>query len=347
MVAPVFADRNETERHSVDVITHSFLGAAAAQSAFTRRLGRTAAIAGAIGGFVPDLDMLLTPLADPALPNELHRAFTHAIVFIPVGGAIATLPLMLWKSLRAQWFTVYAAATLGCATHALNDCLTAYGTMWYWPFSREFVAWDILPIIDPLFTLPLIVAVVWAWKNRTIRPALIGLTWCVLYVLFALVQRERGLAMQRQIAEERGHVVERGRVKPTLGNTIIWRSIYEHDGRFYADGLVINPFGQVQVETGRSIQRLVVDDLPPPLRENPRVADGYIAAQPAYIAEGEGVMVIGDMRYSRDRRAFAPLWGLQLNPHDPEHPVTWVGWRTPGAMAQSPDEVLEERHPDE
>ena len=33
---------------------------------------------------------LLTPLADPALPFELHRHFTHSLVFIPVGAALAT-----------------------------------------------------------------------------------------------------------------------------------------------------------------------------------------------------------------------------------------------------------------
>jgi inner membrane protein len=264
---------------------------------------------------------------------------------------------MFWKSLREKWLTVYGAATIGCATHALNDCLTAYGTMWYWPFSREFVAWDILPIIDPLFTMPLIVAVVWAWKSRTAKPAMIGLTWCVLYVLFALVQRNHGLAAQQFMAEQRGQIVERGRVKPTLGNTIIWRSIYEYDGRFYADGMVINPFGRVQVEQGDSIERFTWDDLPPAMRDHPRVhevlpkferfADGYVAALPGYVAEGEGVMVLGDMRYSRDRRGFSPLWGIQINPRDPQHPVTWVGWRTSVAMVEHPQEIMEEDHPED
>ena len=69
-----------------------------AQAVLGKRLGRVAALAGAIGGELPDADILL-PFADPALPMEYHRHFTHALAFIPVAGLLALLPFLV----RARW----------------------------------------------------------------------------------------------------------------------------------------------------------------------------------------------------------------------------------------------------
>ena len=45
-------------------------------------------------------------------------------------------------------------------THVLLDCLTVYGTQVLWPVDPTPVAWGSLFIIDPLFTLPLIVGLI-------------------------------------------------------------------------------------------------------------------------------------------------------------------------------------------
>ena len=72
----------------MDPVSHGLLGATAAFALLGGRIGRRAAVAGLVGGLIPDADIFLTPVSDPALPFELHRHFTHAIVLAPVFGAL-------------------------------------------------------------------------------------------------------------------------------------------------------------------------------------------------------------------------------------------------------------------
>ena len=86
----------------MDPFTHALLGASVAQFAFGRRLPRRAWLIGAGAGLVPDLDFFIRSASDPLLNIELHRQFTHALAFIPVGGALSGLPWMLRRRARAE-----------------------------------------------------------------------------------------------------------------------------------------------------------------------------------------------------------------------------------------------------
>jgi len=84
----------------VDPLTHALLGATAAQAALGSRLGRQAWMLGALGGVLPDADILIRSASDPLLAIEYHRHFTHALAFIPVGGIIAVSPWLLQQRHR-------------------------------------------------------------------------------------------------------------------------------------------------------------------------------------------------------------------------------------------------------
>jgi len=310
----------------VDPLTQSLLGAAAAQATLGARLGRIAAVLGAVGGELPDLDILVR--GDPALPMEYHRHFTHALVFIPAGGALAALPFMLAPSLRRRWPLVLAATTIGCATHGLLDMCTSYGTYLLWPAVNRRLAWDVISIIDPIFTLVLLAGVIWAATVRHRAPAVAALCMALVYLGVGTVQHHRAAAWQQRLAASRGHVIERGRVMPTLGNLLVWRSIYEADGRLHADALRVG--AETTVREGTSLPRVTVAALPPAFAGDPRVrevfeafdafADGYVAGR----LDAEGTTAYyGDMRYSLDAAGFVPLWGLATSIGNPHPSVRW------------------------
>jgi inner membrane protein len=327
----------------MDFITQNLLGAAAAQAAFSKSLGRRATWLGALGGALPDFDFLLRSFADPAFPPEFHRHFTHAIVFIPVGGLLATLPFLFSKFVRQKFWQAYAAATLACATHALLDCCTSYGTMWYWPFTNRREGWDLIAIIDPLFTIPLLIGVFIAWRRRVAYPAIIALLWCTFYMGLGVVQRQRALGAQRELAQQRGHTIDRGRVFPTIGSLLFWRSVYQSQEQLWADGVRLASIGSPQVTEGRSLPLARFEDLPEHVRAMPRVgevfrkvsnfADGYTAALPGSQMNGSGLIFIGDMRYSRQTNDFIPIWGIRIDPANSIEPVAWVGWMSSTAEA--------------
>ena len=96
---------------------------------------------------------------------EFHRQFTHSLVFIPVGA------LLVFLALRAvaNRIKIRGLATVrrtwpvdGLCHHGLLDSCTSYGTQLFWPFSDARVAWDTMSIVDPLFTIPLLVFVITA-----------------------------------------------------------------------------------------------------------------------------------------------------------------------------------------
>jgi len=330
------------------------LGAAAAGAVLSHRLGRHAVLLGAAGALLPDADVIVPTVApwagDPALPWLHHRHFTHALVAAPVIGAIAALPWLAWRRFRARAWTVIGAATIGAATHGLNDALTSFGTHLWWPFTNARTSWDLLPIIDPLVTLPLLVGVVVAilisGSDRAPRgvgrwPVAAALAMFIAYVGFAALQHGRAARAQEALAAERGHEIERRRVTPTMGNTIIWRAIYEHDGAIHADAVRVSPFGAVRVRRGVSHPRLdpgelrIENAVDPEriewvLAEFDAFADGWIGlvgdrAQPRATTSPGPPYLIGDLRYSLQTEGMAPLWGLRVDPTDVLEPLRWTG----------------------
>ncbi|KAB2837983.1 metal-dependent hydrolase, partial [bacterium] len=136
----------------MDPLTQGLLGGVAAQAVLRKRVTPAVTVAGILGGMAPDLDVFIRSQANPLLMYEYHRHFTHSLAFIPVGGAL--VGFLLWLLLRRKppLATMLIAAIAGFATHGLLDACTSYGTMLYWPFSRERVAWDNIFIIDPFYT---------------------------------------------------------------------------------------------------------------------------------------------------------------------------------------------------
>lgn len=300
----------------MDPITQTLLGAAAAQAVFTKRLGPLAALAGAVGGGLPDLDVLIPP-SDPAVPFQFHRHFTHALLFIPAGGAVAAGALLVNRRWWGRWRALLGAALVGCATHGLLDTCTTYGTYLLWPFLDRRLAWDLISIIDPIFTLTLFVGVAWTLRRRSATPARVALGVCVAYMGLGLLQHARAVSVRDRLAEHRGHEVVRGRAMPTLGNLLVWRSVYEAQGSLWADAV-----RGARVREGTSVPVARLGDLP---AETHRVASIFFDFADGYTARVPGPRpTIGDMRYSLDPAGFVPLWGIRLEAGNPGAHLQWV-----------------------
>jgi inner membrane protein len=275
---------------------------------------------GAVAGVLPDVDVLIRSAADPLLAIEHHRGFTHSLLFVLVGGVVAAL------AFRARGAVM--AAMLAYGSHALLDAATTYGTQLFWPFSRYRVGLDVLSIIDPLFTLIVLGGAVAAFIGRR-RLAICFLALALVWPAIGLVQRERAAGVQARLASERGEVLRRGAVFPTVGNTIVWRSIYETDGRLRIDRLRVPWSGEAMYASVDSVPLATADDAvrghPRMLRDFERFAwfsDGWVARAPADPG------VIGDARYSLRPDRYEPVWGIRFRAgHEP--PVEWVS-RTRG-----------------
>lgn len=301
----------------MDPISQAVLGAAAAHLAFGRRLPRAAALIGAAAGMVPDLDVLIAFGDDPTAGWVWHRGPTHSLVAIPIGGVLSALPFLLVPSLRKHWKAVIGASVIAFATHAPLDALTSYGTQLFWPFTDHRVALDWMPIIDPVWTLMMVLGVILAVWRKSIVPTAVVLCLGLLYFGFGAFQHERAMAALERVAQEAGHDDATNlRAMPSPASLALWHGIYKHGDELHAIGIRTGYLGATAVKIG----------MPRPLADAEEVAGSegtetrrqfevfqWFSDDTLYLPEPDArPQVVADGRYSSDPAAHEPLWGLDF-----------------------------------
>jgi inner membrane protein len=315
----------------MDPVTQGTIGAVLPQALSKKNLGFVAML-GFLSGMAPDLDILIRSSTDPLLSLEYHRQFTHSLIFIPFGGLICALFLFLvFKKISPFNFKkTWLYCTLGYGTHGLIDACTSYGTLLFWPFSDMRIAWNNISIIDPLFTLPLILLIVLATIKKKNIYSKIALAWAVTYLMMGIYLHNVAINVGKEIAEQRGHIVTRIKAKPSFGNLILWKTIYETDNQFHVDAtnLLFS-----KIIPGESIEKLNIEkDFHWLGKESQQYKDverfkwfsnDFLAVNP------KNKNQIIDIRYSGLPNEIGGLWGVQLNPnkHNQEH-VEFVSMRS-------------------
>lgn len=299
----------------MDPLSQGVLGAAAPLAA-SKKDGMLAGALGLFSGMAADLDILINSDSDPILFLEFHRQFTHSLIFIPVGGLICALILYaLFARRRLSFGRTYFFCTLGYATHGLLDACTSYGTQLFWPFSSVRIAWHNISIIDPLFTVPILLCVFIGALKRNHRWGQAGLLWAVVYLGFGVVQRERAQAIGRDVAMARGHGAAAVEAKPSFGNVLLWKSIYEHDGYYYIDAIRVGM--TTKIFPGEAIEKLdLARDFPwlDLASQQARDVDRFRWFSAGFLAKSTTIDdFIIDMRYSMVPNRGDGLWGIQLS----------------------------------
>jgi inner membrane protein len=311
----------------MDTVTHGLLGAAAAQAIFGRQLPRAAALVGLVAGMAPDLDFFISAGADPVARILYHRHFTHSLIFIPIGALLISLLFLWMKSLRGVWLAVYGSAFVGYGLHGLLDACTSYGTLLLWPFSMRRISWDVIAIVDPLFSVVVLIGVLWTLWIRRVSPARIAVCLALIYLGFGVWQQHRAVDVQQQLAAARGQVIAHSRVMPLPGSLVLWRSVYMAAGQVHVDGVRVPWWGGASLKEGGAVRLATFDDIPPSMRERAgirRVFDVFTWFADGLIAPIEGVShAIGDLRYAAESSSLVPLWGMQFDAERAEGPARW------------------------
>ena len=303
----------------MDLLTQGVLGASLSQASQTeKRHIVVAGVCGFLAGLAPDLDALVRSASDPLLFLEYHRHFTHSLFFIPFGGLLCALGIYgLFKRRWPLSFTqTFFCCTLGYATHGVLDASTSYGTSLLWPFSDVRISWNFVSIVDPLFTVPLIVLIILTALKRQVLYARIGVCWAVLYIVIAGIQHNAALVMAKDIATARGHEPLRIEAKPSFGNIFVWKIIYELPNAFHVDAVRVG-FAP-QIFEGTSLSHLNTErDLPwlPTDSQQAKDIERFRSFSLGYIAQNpEKPNQIIDIRYSFVPNEINALWSIEVSP---------------------------------
>ncbi|MGN8225125.1 metal-dependent hydrolase [Gracilimonas sp. BCB1] len=314
----------------MDPVTHGLIGATASQSFADKRSFRVAAFTGLASAMLADLDVFLGSASDPLLNLELHRQFSHSIVFIPVGALIATI--LLWWFVK-KYLTLketYLFSLAGYATAGLTDYFTSYGVLLLWPFTDTRYSLDIISVFDPIFTLGVILFTGMAFYKRKQLFAWLALGWAALYLLFGFTQQRKAVEVARQLANQNQHEINQLIVKPTIANNWLWSIRYVAGDSLYSSGVKLLPFSEPEIFPGEQTALLNWQKEYESFRGTTLYNDIARFSElsgDVLIRHPNHEQVIGDGRYSMLPITLSPLWGIEVDTTQPNQHVEFGTYR--------------------
>ncbi|MCL7754180.1 metal-dependent hydrolase [Polaribacter sp. Z022] len=219
----------------MDSLTQIVLGAAVGEAILGKKIGNKAMLYGAIAGTIPDLDVLATHFTDTVSALEVHRGFTHSILFSVLFAPILAFIVTKYEKHKnfKDWSWLFFWAFI---THPILDAHTTWGTQLFWPLDIR-LAFKSAFVIDPLYTLPFLVFLILAmFQKRTTKKRQLynnlGLIISSSYLVITLILK--GISYQTFTKELNSQNVEylNIKTKPSPLNTILWTANVETKDAF-------------------------------------------------------------------------------------------------------------------
>ncbi|TSE06754.1 MULTISPECIES: metal-dependent hydrolase [Aquimarina] len=221
----------------MDSLTQIVLGAAVGEAALGRKVGNKAMLWGAIAGTIPDLDVLSKIFVDNVTANELHRGFSHSILF-----SILAAPVLGWmiskiyQNKEADWKDWSKLMFLGLFTHPILDAFTTWGTQLFWPFEYK-VSFKNIFVVDPLYTIPFLIFVILAMFYKRTHPKRkkfnqLGLYISSIYMIITLGLKWYTYGIFQTNLENQHISYKEIQTKPTPLNSILWTANIETEDSF-------------------------------------------------------------------------------------------------------------------
>lgn len=291
----------------MDSFTQIALGAAVGEAVMGKKIGNRAMIWGAIGGTIPDLDIVANLVTDEITALAFHRGISHSFLFAAtfpialgwlvhrlyssglyrrkaykglvvfstmlfftiVASVISAIPVLTGGDLYypviigfviggtalAHWLKVsYFRRELAAVkaswkdwswllfwavfTHPLLDCCTAYGTQVFQPFSDYRVAFNNISVVDPIYTLPLIIGLLLAARLTRHAPKralfnCLGIGVSSAYLIFTIWNKTRINRVFEESMVRQEIVYDRYMTSPTIFNNVLWNCLAENETAYY------------------------------------------------------------------------------------------------------------------
>lgn len=285
----------------MDSLTQFALGATIGAATLSRKIGpRRAVIVGGLLGTAPDLDVFL-PFDGPIDSFVEHRGWTHSLI---VHSVLA--PVIGWglhRLFRARAPDLSLVQMIGVVwlcltTHALLDWTTTYGTQILWPLTDRPFALSWIFIIDPLYTLPLLIAVLGGliagarWSGVR-RGAVVALALSTAYLGWTGVSQQIGRDKVQQALDAAGVEAEQITMIPMPFNSLLWRGI-AIDGDVYYN-IYRSVFDRREEAALHAHPRNLIFDRALEGYEPPQRVERFSNGNYAYSRDGRAVL-ISDIR---------------------------------------------------
>lgn len=307
----------------MDPISQAVVGVTAARSQKKNNYLLVILIA-ASAGMAPDLDVLINSEKNPLLSIEYHRHFTHSFFFIPFGALLIAAFYYLFLKNKFTFKRIYLISFLAYSTHGLLDACTSYGTLLFWPFSNERVAWNLISVVDPVFTFTLILFLALSFFLKKRIFYFLPIIWILLYFSLCLTQKNRALNALNDAINLRNHKATQILIKPSFGNILLWRTIYVHENKFYIDAVNTSKFSYFC--NGTTLIKETPNEILQNFKKNSVLYEDvrkFIWFSSGYVYFDKKNNMISDIRYAFIPNSDKALWGIKFNANNYQKHVEW------------------------
>lgn len=335
----------------MDSVTQVLLGASLGVATMGRRTAVwKSALWGGVAGLLPDLDVLLDH-GDPVLNMIRHRAESHALLLLGLFAWPMAWGVCRVHQERALFGRWCVALMLALVTHPLLDLMTIYGTQVFQPFSDEAYGLGSIFIVDPAYSLPLLLGVVAALRVKSTGKGLLinagGLALSTFYLAWSAWGQAWVTQHARASLQAQGLPSQQLLVTPAPLTTLLWR-VVALDGEQFHEGYYAwldgdRPMRFVAHERGGALAQQNADH--PQVQRLARFTDGFFKMQ----RDGER-LVMTDLRMGQEPSyVFAfdigpPLQAGQTHPTaklqsrrmDIGPGLAWLGQRIQGRDVPAP-----------
>jgi inner membrane protein len=217
----------------LDTITHGLIGALASRSGFYQRTGMVSTVAFTVGAVFPDVDILAS-LLGPDLTLRYHRGMTHSVVATPIFALFLAALIYRFSSFK-NLRTLTLMVAIGIYSHIFFDLITSYGTVVFDPISVKRYSWNLVFILDPFVTIPVLVGVILCRKKKeaALRVSSAVFLFLALYLLFCFYCRELNSERVNGFAKVHSLDVLRSSVYPRPLGPFFWMGVVETGDAFY------------------------------------------------------------------------------------------------------------------
>jgi len=180
----------------VDPLTHALSGAALARAFPKQPLSTKQLFLIILLAMAPDSDIVLRLISDPVYLQH-HRGLTHSLLMLPLWG---WLIFSLSSRQVKQNPVMPKLIALALLLHIFLDVVTTYGTMLFAPVSDKRFSVDLLFIIDPIFSLCLLIPVLlgFIWKRQARRLSTLSFVVALAYLLLAYSNQQQAIELTRK-----------------------------------------------------------------------------------------------------------------------------------------------------
>lgn len=221
----------------MDSVTQVVLGGAVGAAIAHKQLGRSAIVLGGIFGTIPDLDVFM-PAADALASFTKHRSFSHSLlVLFPFAFICFAVLKLKFKTDIISNHRLFWFCCLTLITHPLLDVFTSYGTQLFWPLAWHPISIASIFVIDPLYTIPLLVSCIYLWRGKNERKARRGNHIALMlssgYLLLSVFVQTQMLDRVELALKHKGIPADKIFIAPLYPSLNWWTAIVIDDGVFY------------------------------------------------------------------------------------------------------------------